>query len=520
MPNFIPYDYNQNAMVVINFLDQLIPGTFEHAIHYLVENEIDLSVYFPAYKNEHNGRPAYDPAILLKIILFAYSKGITSSREIEWNCKTNIIFKALSCDTVPHNTTIASFISGHPQSVESVFEQVLLTCDQQGLLGHELFAIDGCKMPSDASKEWSGTIKELKAKRDKIKQLINYHIEEDKRLTKNIPLEEERIQREKQATETLTKAFNKIDKFLKKAEPRIGSGKSKAEVKSNITDNQSAKMKTSKGTIQGYNGVTSADKKHQIIIDAQAFGQGPEQSTLQPVLETIKERYTRLAMNEDIYQTNIVVTADTGFADEPNMQYLHENNINGYIPDNQFRSRDDKFTNQKTKHGKRNQDNKKKAKSVIPATEFQYDPIANTCHCPEGHLMTKKKQGANQRDIEVVLFHCRPTICRSCPRIKDCMHNPESAKKVNGTGRQVSFVNESKRKPTYTDWMKERVDSDKGKVIYGNRMSVIEPVFGNLSNKGLNKFSLRGKEKVQCQLKLFCLIHNIEKIKNYGEIAA
>jgi len=50
MPKFIHYDYNQSAMVVINFQDQLIPGTFEHAIHYLVENEIDLSVYFPAYK--------------------------------------------------------------------------------------------------------------------------------------------------------------------------------------------------------------------------------------------------------------------------------------------------------------------------------------------------------------------------------------------------------------------------------------------------------------------------------------
>ena len=520
MPKFIHYDYNQSAMVVINFQDQLIPGTFEHAIHYLVENEIDLSVYFPAYKNEHNGRPAYDPAILLKIILFAYSKGITSSREIEWNCKTNIIFKALSCDSVPHNTTIASFISGHPQSVESVFEQILLVCDQQGLLGHELFAIDGCKMSSDASKEWSGTIKELNEKRKKIKKLINYHIEEDKRLTKNTPLEMERIQREKQATETLCKAFKKIDKFLKKAEPRIGSGKSKAEVKSNITDNQSAKMKTSKGTIQGYNGVTSADKKHQIIIDAQAFGQGPEQSTLQPVLQTIKERYTRLAMNEDIYKTQIVVTADTGFADEPNMQYLHENNINGYIPDNQFRSRDNKFSHQKAKHGKQNQDNKQKSKCVISAHDFKYDPKENTCHCPEGHLMARKKQGKNQRGIDTVLFHCKPTTCRNCPRIKACMRNPSSAKKVNGTGRQVSFVIESKRKPTYTDWMKERIDSDKGKAIYSHRMSVIEPVFGNLSNKGLTKFSLRGKEKVQCQLKLFCLIHNIEKLKNYGEIAA
>jgi len=83
MANFIPYDYNQNAMIVINFLDQLLPSTFEHAIHNLIENEVDMSVYFSAYKNENNGRPAYDPTILLKIILFAYSKGIKSRREIE-----------------------------------------------------------------------------------------------------------------------------------------------------------------------------------------------------------------------------------------------------------------------------------------------------------------------------------------------------------------------------------------------------------------------------------------------------
>ena len=104
MPNFIPYDHNQSSMVVINYLDQLQSGTFEHAIHYLIENKLDLSIFAPRYKNDDNGRPAIDPAILLKIILFAYSKGITSSREIQWCCKTNIIFKALSCDSVPHFT--------------------------------------------------------------------------------------------------------------------------------------------------------------------------------------------------------------------------------------------------------------------------------------------------------------------------------------------------------------------------------------------------------------------------------
>ena len=126
MPKFIPYDPNQSKMVVINYADQLQPGTFEFAINHIIDHKLDLTIFHPRYQNDEGGRPAYDPAILLKIILFAYSKGITSSREIQWCCETNILFKALSCDTVPHYTTLASFVSGRGEEIEAMFEQVLL----------------------------------------------------------------------------------------------------------------------------------------------------------------------------------------------------------------------------------------------------------------------------------------------------------------------------------------------------------------------------------------------------------
>lgn len=225
MARFIPYHHDQTSMVIINYRDQLQPGTFEHANHFLIHSRLDLSVFNPNYRNDDNGRPAYDPAILLAIILFGYSKGITSSRELQWCCETNIIFKALSCDVVPHFTTIAAFVSGHAKQIEALFEQILLICHEQGLLGNELFAIDGCKMPSDAAKEWSGTFKELEAKRDKIKRLIHHHVTEHQRLDKNDASETGRQARAEQAIETLTAAHDKIDKFLKTAEPREGKGK-------------------------------------------------------------------------------------------------------------------------------------------------------------------------------------------------------------------------------------------------------------------------------------------------------
>ena len=173
MPNFKKYSYDQTAMVVVNFKDQLRPNTFEFTLHHLIEDHTNLSAFHEKYKNDDGGRATYDPAILLMVILFAYYKGVRSSRDIQWECENNIIFKALSCDTVPHWTSIASFISGYPDAIEAVFEEILLVCEDQGLLGHELIAIDGCKMSSNAAKEHSGTLGELEAKRDKILRQIN-----------------------------------------------------------------------------------------------------------------------------------------------------------------------------------------------------------------------------------------------------------------------------------------------------------------------------------------------------------
>jgi len=375
-------------------------------------------------------------------------------------------------------------------------------------------------MSSNAAKEWSGTFKELEQKRSKIKRHIQHHISEHKKHDQHTSRNEERRQRSEQAIETLTRAHQKIDTFLKSASPRMGKGKIKREVKSNITDNESARMTTSKGTIQGYNGVASVDKKHQVIIDAQAFGEGQEHHTLQPVLETIKDRYKRLGFSESIYDDGIIVTADTGFANEANNQYLHENNINAYVPDNKFRSRDPQFKDQKKQYGKRTDYKKLKTVSVIPASEFNLNE-KKTCLCPAGELMWLKNEGIDKRGNYKLFFEGRLSKCRDCSIKNKCMSNPGSANTRTARGRQVSFILDDKRTSNFTDWMKRRVDSDKGKLIYSHRMSVVEPVFGNLSsNKELSRLSLRSKRKVQSQWKLFCIVHNIEKLMNYGTMAA
>src|SRR5512146_277845 len=213
MAKYKEYDYSQGKFIPLSFDKQILPGTFEHTLHYLIDNEIDLSAFDLRYKNDETGAPAYDPRILLKIVLYAYSKGITSSRKIADCCNENVVFMALSADTRPHFTTIAEFISSHDQETIKLFLEVLLICDQMGLIGKEMFAVDGCKLPSNASKEWSGTKAELQKKKEKmekaIKQIIARHREMDETEANKAVIEQEA-----QYAATLREKVKKIKAWL------------------------------------------------------------------------------------------------------------------------------------------------------------------------------------------------------------------------------------------------------------------------------------------------------------------
>ena len=140
---------------------QLMAGSFEYALDYLIDHEIDLSGIAKRYVNDETRAPAYDPAVMLKIVLLAYSRGVVSSRAIERLCRENVLFMAISGDSAPQFTTIAKFVRELGDEVSAVFTQVLLICDRQGLIGRQMFAIDGVKLPSNTDKRRSGTHAEL-----------------------------------------------------------------------------------------------------------------------------------------------------------------------------------------------------------------------------------------------------------------------------------------------------------------------------------------------------------------------
>ena len=89
-------------LLPVDFDRQVLPGSFEYALCHLVDHELDLSAFHARYKNDDDGAPAFDPEVLIKIILLAYSRGIISSRKIEAACRENVLFIAVSGDSRPH----------------------------------------------------------------------------------------------------------------------------------------------------------------------------------------------------------------------------------------------------------------------------------------------------------------------------------------------------------------------------------------------------------------------------------
>ena len=270
MAKYKHYDYNQLMMVPVSLAEQLMPGTLEYAIHNVVEERLDLSIFEERYCNDETGRKAIDPKILIKIVLFGYSRGLISSRSLERACRENITFMALACGQMPDHSTIAAFVSSLDNEIEPLFTKVLLICEEEGLLGGTHFSLDGLKLSSNASKEWSGTFADLKKKQEalerKVKEVIREHREADKR--ENCKSVSDRQRREKRIKRLKQKA-DRIEKFLAENKPKIGS--SGKEIQSNVTDNDSAKLTSSHGVLQGYNANAIVDEKHQIIVHAEAL---------------------------------------------------------------------------------------------------------------------------------------------------------------------------------------------------------------------------------------------------------
>jgi len=506
MAKFKPCNEDQLVMLPISLQDQLVPGTLEHTISQLVDKHINLSVFDARYNNDETGATAIHPKILLKVILLAYARGMISSRQIERACQENIIFIALSYGYAPDHSTIAEFVSSMQTEIQSIFSNILLVCEELGLLDGTHFSLDGVKLSANVSKEWSGTFDELKHKRDKLQEKLQRVIAEHAQADKKPDVE---LERQKKRERRFQLQVERLNQFLEEQEPKFGSeGK---EIQSNVIDNESVKMPTSHGVVQGYNAQALVDSKHQVILAAEAFA-SQDHENLAPMLDSAKKNLQSIGKKPTYFEGK-EFTADSNYHSFNSLTVCKDEKLDAYIPDIQFRKRNERFAHQERfkggVHGRQRPDAKP---GIFTASEFSFDASKQVYLCPQGKELTCHAHNQVNRYRTYDVYHARVEDCAACPLRSRCLSKSTAS-------RRYLSIQVDTEQPNPIDDMKAKIDSEQGKRIYARRLGIVEPVFANICvQKHMNRLTLRSKLKVDIQWMMFALVHNIGKIHVFGAL--
>jgi len=300
----------------------------------------------------------------------------------------------------------------------------------------------------------------------------------------------------------------KLREWLKEHPHDRKSAKGKPRL-SNRTDNESAKMPTDKGVIQGYTGVAAVDEAHQIILEAQAHGTGSEQELLLPVSGAI----------QPIAREHTVVCADSGYHSEDNLKRLEDKGLEAFIPDRLYRQRDPRYAGQEQHTAKPEalwdkSDKPAEKPKLFQPSDFKVAADQSHCICPAGKRLYRNGGNCNIGGRRAIKFSGAQRDCGRCQKRAQCLRHPQRT-----PVRQVAIFlgKHAKAAEKATERMKRKIDTERGREMLARRFATVEPVFGNLRcNKGLNRFTLRGRQKVDGQWKLYCLVHNIEKLAHSG----
>jgi hypothetical protein len=206
------------------------------------------------------------------------------------------------------------------------------------------------------------------------------------------------------------------------------------------------------------------------------------------------------------------VTADNGYYSIDSLQACEEYGVDAYIPDSNYRKRDPELEG--AEKYKRAVDGYKKdpgkRKGLFAVEDFKFNDEGKLI-CPAGKaLYIRNRNFETSRGYKGINYKAPITACRNCELRAKCL------RKKNTVSRQVHIFDE-KNGGNITDKMMEKIDSPEGRKTYSKRLGIVEPVFANIrARKRMDHFTLRSKIKVNIQWLLYCMVHNIEKIANYG----
>lgn len=352
-----PWNPNQQWLLPPSVQDWLPENDMVYFILDTV-NELNISAITQKYEQEKRGFPPYHPRMMVALLLYAYCRGIFSSRKIMQACQERLTFRVITGDDIPDFRTISDFRKLHLKELQLLFVQVLQLCQEAGLvkLGH--IALDGTKVKANASRHkamsYGRMLKEEKRLTEEIKQLLEKaeaidQQEDDKyglehrgdELPEELARREsrlKRIQEAKRALEAKAKAAarevckeREQEYFTSDDKPKRGrKRKAVSEVPAdnkqyNFTDPESSIMKANnKGWDQCGNAQAAVDSEKQIIVACDVTSQSNDKQQFEPMLEQAEEN-----VGED--KKIKVASADSGYYSESNVKFAEDKNIDVYI---------------------------------------------------------------------------------------------------------------------------------------------------------------------------------------------
>lgn len=472
---FMPYT-NKQGLLLPNYVEDWIPENHLARVIDMVVDQLDISALKAVY--DEDGRPAYHPRMMLKILFYPYATGLRSSRKIQKRLETDIAYIWLSGHQTPDFRTISEFRRKNYKILQALFTQIVVLCYQMGMvkLGH--ISLDGVRLKANASRKRTKELNELeeviKLTKDKITHIFNQ--------AEAIDQEEEKSYEKEQ--KDIPKELQDKQKFLKKLEEAKTTLQRLNIDKVNLTDPEATFQKTEYGLKPGYNGQCAIDEANQVIVAQDVVTKPEDTGQLKPMIEQVKDNLGTKPKE---------LSTDGGYYSGENLQYLEKEQIDGYIPDT---------SNNQTKEPT----NSNQSGHPFSKENFQYHKEEDTYTCPEGKTLkyTRTRIRKDKKYKRKRVFIYEGTQCLTCPSRSRCLGkgNTSGIRHIERDGYEE-----------YRARMKLKMQSEEGKNTYLKRNYTAEPPFGHLKhNLGYRQFLLRGLKGVKVEFAFMCIAYNITKI--------
>jgi transposase len=461
----MPMDPDQ-LMLFGQSVEDAVPNDSDVRIFAEMMSYLDYSVLESKYSEL--GCPAYNPGTLTKILAYAYSKGIRSSRRIEELLSIDVRFIWLGGGLKPDHNTLARFRKNSGSELECLFKDSVKLCMRAGLVFLNSISIDGTKIAAAASKKRIYNQDRLDLEMKRVEKILQEAEEADRAEDEAYGTGNGReIPDDLKDAKTRKKKLEEIAKQLKET------------TSTNVvaSDFDSRVMKTrSHGKCPAYNLQASVDAQNQIIV-AMELTQSETDSGYLPQMLAQTEFNTGMSVD--------VLLADSGYADEETLKWIRDSKQNVLMPPKEH-----------PQESKRN--------DLFASRCFIHDDSRDVLVCPAGRDLSfrgEHKTGSG------TYRHYASTGCKSCSFCKDCC-TTKCQRRIN-----VSVVADIRKE------MRDRVDSKEGRKLYSVRKETVEPVFGQIkANRGFERLMLKGFVGAAAETALACLVHNITKCVSKAQI--